>query len=94
MYTVYTFNQPFNENMFPKIAHNRITQKAKSTILRELSLRMIAHSVFLRKNVAQRKQKFSLSLVKIALKSFVNGNLRPNGFPNINKVIINNSQQF
>ena len=42
MYTVYTFNQPFNENMFPKIAHNRITQKAKSTILRELSLRMIA----------------------------------------------------
>ena len=69
MYTVYTFNQPFNENMFPKIAHNRVTQKAKSTILRELSLRMIAHSIFFAQKCSATKAKifafFSKNCAKV-----------------------------
>ena len=36
MHTVYTSNQPFNENVFRKIEQNRITQKRNSAILREM----------------------------------------------------------
>ena len=53
--------------MFRKIAQNRITQKWNSAFLREMKFANdCAKCFFSRKNVTQRKQKFSLSFAKIA----------------------------
>ena len=36
--TVFTFNQPLGENMFRKIAQNRIMQKWNSAVLRKMKI--------------------------------------------------------
>jgi len=63
VYTVHIFIQPFTENLFRKIAHNRKTQKGNSAILREIKF---ANDLKV-KNVHFLSQKFH--------KSFANGNL-------------------
>ena len=70
IYTVYTFIQLFTENLFRKIALNRITQNWNSAILHEMKFkRMVVQSaLFSHKNVAQQKQKYAISFAKIAQK--------------------------
>ena len=65
MYTVNTFNQPFNENIFRKIVQNRIKQKWNSAILPKIKFANNWAKCYF---FAQRKQKFSLPFPKIVQK--------------------------
>ena len=61
-----SFIQPFTENLFHKIARNRIMQKRKAHFSAKWSLGMIAQStIYSWKNVAQGKQIFLLSSANV-----------------------------
>ena len=59
-HTVYTFNQPFNDNLVHKIAQDRIKHKWHSAILGEMKLANDCAKCYLfAQNVTQRKQKIA-----------------------------------
>ena len=71
IYTVQSFIQPFTENLFCKIAQNRVMQKRNSAILREMKFATDCAKCYL---FVQKCSATKANIFAFFCKSIANGN--------------------